>query len=242
MRQPLEQIVVGVPEGLRHMIEAQIERLSVEEQRALEAASIVGAAFAVDVAAAAADQGPDQFEDLCDRLSRQHRIVRTATMQPLSDSNASPRYEFVHALYREVFDQRQAPGRRAKLHRRVGEALEILFSERLSDVAPDLADHFEKSSDWPRAIKYLRLAADRAGGRYAHREATGLLQQALGLASRLPDSDRASTKTEILEKLATIYVERPLHDFEAARRIYPRQEEGHFDKRTHVHIEQAVTG
>ena len=203
LRLPLEQIVVGVPEGLRQMIEAQIERLSLEEQRALEAASIVGAAFAVDVAAAAADQGPDQFEDLCDRLSRRHRIVRIATMQPLSDSNASPRYEFVHAMYREVFYQRQAPRRRAKLHRRVGERLEVLFSERLSDVAPDLADHFEKSSDWPRAIRYLRLAADRAGRRYAHRDATDMLQQALYLAGRLPDADRAAIETEVLEKLAT---------------------------------------
>jgi DNA-binding winged helix-turn-helix (wHTH) protein/tetratricopeptide (TPR) repeat protein len=221
LRLPLEQIVVGVPEGLRQMIEAQIERLSLEEQRALEAASIVGTAFAVDVAAAAANQGADQFEDLCDRLSRRHRILRTATMQPLSDSNASPRYEFVHALYREVFYQRQAPGRRAKLHRRVGEGLEVLFSERLSDVAPDLADHFEKSSDWPRAIKYLLLAADRASRRYAHREASVLLQQAFGLASRLPDSDRAAIETEILEKLATIYVAsfdmRAIETYEAQR-------------------------
>jgi predicted ATPase len=166
--------------------------------------------------------------------------VRVAATQALASANASPRYEFVHALYREVFYQRKAPGRRAKLHRRVGEALEVLFSERLSDVAPDLADHFEKSADWPRAIKYLRLAANRAGRRYAHRETTVLLQQALGLVSRLPDSDRAATETEILEKLATIHVARPLHDFEAAWRIDPRQEEGHFDKRTHVHIEQAV--
>jgi hypothetical protein len=117
--------------------------------------------------------------------------------------------------------------------------LEVLFAERLSDVAPDLADHFEKSADWPRAIRYLRLAADRADRRYAHREATVLLQQALGLASRLPELDRAATEAEILEKLATIYVERRLHIFEPARRIDP-QEEGHFDKRTHAHIVQAV--
>jgi len=240
VRQPLEQIVVGVPEGLRHMIEAQIERLSVEEQRALEAASIAGAAFKVDIGSAAAGMTADDFEDLCDRLSHRHCIVRAAATQALASANASPRYEFVHALYREVFYQRQAPRRRAKLHRRVGEALEVLFSERLSDAAPDLADHFEKSADWPRAIRYLRLAADRAGRRYAHREATVLLQQALGLASRLPDSDRASTETEISAKLAAICVERPLHDFKAAWRIDPRQEEGHFEKRTHVHIEQAV--
>jgi predicted ATPase/DNA-binding winged helix-turn-helix (wHTH) protein len=240
MRLPLEQIVVGVPEGLRHMIEAQIERLSVEEQRALEAASIAGAAFTVDIGAAAAGMTAEDFEDLCDRLSHRHCIVRVATTQTLESVNAFPRYEFVHALYREVFYQRQAPGRRAKRHHRVGEALEVLFSEHLSDVAPELADHFEKSADWPRAVRYLRLAADRADRRYAHREATVLLQHALGLASRLADSDRASTATEILAKLAASPIERPLHVFEAVRRIDPRQKDVHFDERALLHIKEAV--
>jgi DNA-binding winged helix-turn-helix (wHTH) protein len=221
LRLPLEQIVVGVPEGLRHMIEAQIERLSMEEQRTLEAASVIGAAFAVEIGAAAADVAPEDFEDLCDKLSRRHRIVRVAGTQSLLNASASPRYEFVHELYREVFYQRQAPGRRAKLHRRVGERLESLFSEHLSDVAPELADHFEKSVDWPRAIKYLRLAADRAGRRYAHREATALLQQALGLASKLPAAHRPLIETEILERLAAIYVAsfdmRAIENYEALR-------------------------
>jgi len=206
LRLPLNEIVLGVPEGLRQMIEAQIERLSMEEQRALEAASIVGAAFAVDVAAAGAGLTTEDFEDVCDRLSRRHRIVCAAAAQPLTDRDSPPRYEFVHALHREVFYQRQAPSRRTKLHRRVGESMERQFSDRLSEAAPELADHFEKCADWPRAIKYLRLAADLAGRRYAHREASVLLEQALELASRLPDSDRAATETEILEALATIDV------------------------------------
>src|SRR6202030_2238858 len=37
---PLEAIDIGVPENLRQLIEAQIDRLSVEEQRALEVASV----------------------------------------------------------------------------------------------------------------------------------------------------------------------------------------------------------
>jgi predicted ATPase len=195
-RLPLEQIVVGVPEDLRQMIEARIERLSVEEQRALEAASIVGAAFTVDVGASAAGLVPEEFEDLCDRLSRRHRFVSAAATQP-PDSDLSARYEFVHALYREVFYQRQAPCRRAKLHRRVGEKLEALFSKQLSDVAPELADHFEKCADWSRAIKYLRLAAERAARRCAHREATALLEQAFALATKLPDGDRAATEMQM---------------------------------------------
>jgi DNA-binding winged helix-turn-helix (wHTH) protein len=204
LRLPLEQIVLGVPEGLRQMIEAQIERLSMEERRALEAASVVGATFAVDVGAAAAGFMVDDFEDLCDRLSRRHRIVRAAAAPAHADPDSGARYEFVHALYREVFYQRQAPGRRTRLHRRVGERLEMLYADRLSEMAPDLADHFEKIADWPRAIKYLRLAADRAVGRYAHREATSLLQQALELARQLPDAARAVTETEILENLVPL--------------------------------------
>jgi hypothetical protein len=43
IRVPLEEIDLGVPETLRQLIEAQIERLSAEEQRSLEAASVLGA-------------------------------------------------------------------------------------------------------------------------------------------------------------------------------------------------------
>src|SRR5438132_1010359 len=52
---PLHEIEVQVPETLRQMIETQIERLSAEEQRALEVASVAGAVFSVHVAATAAD-------------------------------------------------------------------------------------------------------------------------------------------------------------------------------------------
>jgi DNA-binding winged helix-turn-helix (wHTH) protein len=206
LRVLLEEIDLEVPESLRQMIEAQIERLSAEEQRALEAASVAGAAFSARIAAADIDMGPEIFEDLCESLVRRHRIVRSAGSQEFPDGNISQRYEFVHALYREVFYQRQAPGRRTKLHRRIGERLEALFSQQMSEVAPELAHHFEQGSDWPRAVKYLRLAAETAARRYAQPEAAALLDHALALASKLPEAERAESETGILEKLAPIYL------------------------------------
>src|SRR5579864_6280971 len=86
-------------------------------------------------------------------------------------------------LYREVLYRRLASGRRAKLHQRIGEQMETLFSDRLSEAAPELARHFEHASDWQRAVKYLRIAAETAGRRYANREATALLRHALDLSS-----------------------------------------------------------
>ena len=132
--------------------------------------------------------------------------MRPAGCQHLPDGTLFQRFEFVHALYREVFYRRQAEARRAKLHQRIGEHLEALCSERLGEVAPELAHHFEEGSDWPRAMKYLRLAAETAGRRYALPETTALLRHALDLLGNLPEAERAVNETEVLAKLATVYI------------------------------------
>ena len=114
----LEEIELGVPEGLGKMIEAQIERLSTEEQRVLEVASLqsVGPCrFAAITRASLIDMEPEAFENVCEALSRRHRIVRLSTPRKLADGRVTARYEFVHALYREVCYRRIAPGRRAHL-------------------------------------------------------------------------------------------------------------------------------
>ena len=73
---------------------------------------------------------------------------------------ASERYEFVHALYREVLYRRQSPGRRAKLHLLIAGRLETLYAQRLSEAAAELAHHFEQGGDPLRAAKYRQLVAD----------------------------------------------------------------------------------
>lgn len=206
LRVPLEEIALGVPQKLRRMIEAQIDGLTLDEQRALEAASVAGMVFSTEVCAAAANLGPEIFEDLCQELLRRYRIVRSAGSQQFPEGTVCSRYEFVHALYREVLYRRQAPGRSAKLHRRIAERLEALFAARPSEVAAELAHHFEEGSDWTRAVKYLQLQAETAGRRYAPREATALLQHALELLSKLPEAERAASETGILQRLGTMYV------------------------------------
>src|SRR5262249_22388710 len=126
--------------------------------------------------------------------------------QQLPDGGLAQRYEFIHALYRDVCYWRQAPGRRATLHRRLGEWLEALYAAQLGEAAPQLAHHFEAGADWPRAVTYLRLAADMAGRRYAPRETAALLQHALALVDHLPEAARAVTEIELLGQLATMYV------------------------------------
>jgi DNA-binding winged helix-turn-helix (wHTH) protein len=203
---PPEKIDVEAPDSLRQMIELQIERLSEAEQRVLEVASVTGGLFTTAVRATAADTDENNFEDLCERLARRHQIVRFADPQEFPDGTKSARYEFVHALYRDVLYHRQTPGRRAKIHLHVGERLEALYAQRAGEVAPELAQHFEQGGDWVRAIKYLLHAADTAGRRFEPQQASDILQHALALVKKLPDAERPKHETVILESLAKIYI------------------------------------
>jgi predicted ATPase len=108
------------------MIEALIERLSPEEQCVLELASIAGASFSATIINLEADVDPQTLEDVCERLSSRHQIVRRVAPWHSPDGTSAERYEFVHALYRQVIYDRLAPRRRATLHRRIGERLAAL--------------------------------------------------------------------------------------------------------------------
>jgi len=203
----LEDIDLAVPENLRLVIDAQIERLTSEEQRALEVASATaGPSSSVIARAAASELDPDVFEELCDRLARRNHIVRSAGSLDLPDGTTSPAYEFVHALYREVVYRRMPAGRRTRLHRHIGEWGESLYASQPHEAAPWLAYQFESAADWARAIAYLRLVAETAGRRHAPREAAAILQHALDLSTKLPEPERATSETGILEQLAAMYV------------------------------------
>ena len=72
----VEASEVGVPQSLRQMIEKQIDRLSVEEQRLLEAASIAGVEFSAAAVAAALAADVEQIEEWCEGLARRQLFLR----------------------------------------------------------------------------------------------------------------------------------------------------------------------
>jgi hypothetical protein len=87
----------------------------------LEVASLAGVSFTAHAIALGTTIDQEKFEDLCEELSRRQHMVRQAGSHRFPDGTISQCYEFAHALYREVFYRRQAPGRRAKLQLSIGE-------------------------------------------------------------------------------------------------------------------------
>jgi DNA-binding winged helix-turn-helix (wHTH) protein len=205
IKAPVEKIDLEAPESLRQMIELQIERLSAEEQRVLEIASVLRKVpLSVAVGAAVAKLEPDSFEELLEGLARRHQVIRPAGFRNYRNG-ASPCYEFVHVLYREVLYSRIGPARRRKLHQSMAENVEALHVLRDTDVASELGYHFEEGGDWPRAVKYLLSEADTAGRRFEPRQATAILEHALELVNKIPEAERTQSEIEVLRKLGVIY-------------------------------------
>ena len=78
--------------------------------------------------------------------------------------------------------------RRADSHLRIGTVLERAYGERSSELAAELALHFEEGGDRARAARYRRLAAETAARRYAFAEAETHLEKGLALLGGLPAS------------------------------------------------------
>jgi DNA-binding winged helix-turn-helix (wHTH) protein len=143
LRVPLSEIELGVPEGLAGIIEFQLEKLSDEDRRLLEAGSIAGSIFPAWAAAAALELTIDEVEEAYAALVRRVRLLAIAGQDELPDGTQSAFYVFSHALYREVLYTRMPAARRAQWHRRVAERLRAMFAENESSVAYEIAAHAE---------------------------------------------------------------------------------------------------
>jgi DNA-binding winged helix-turn-helix (wHTH) protein len=187
-----EQLELGIPDDARRLIATQLEGLAPVDRALLDAASVIGAEFAAPVLAAALDGRLDEVEARCDDLARLHRFLRPAGSGEWPDGSLALRYAFPHELYRQAVYDALPAGKRQRLHQRVGEALESTYAGAIETVAGELAEHFERSGDVRRALRYLQRAAQRASLRDAGREAIAFLDDGLTLVERLPTGEAAA--------------------------------------------------
>lgn len=200
----ISDLDITVPHQLARLIELEIDRLSPQEQRVLEAGSLMNIAFPVWAAATALGENPETVEQLCDDLERRTGLVRRAGHDDLPNGTRSDFYTFAHQFYREVLYQRQTTSRRAKGHIRIAEQLKALFAGREAVVACEVAVHFEAAGNWQKTVCALRDGALHARERRAYQDSTQLLTHALRVAENLGEPERTAITSELAAELQTL--------------------------------------
>ncbi|MBI3798262.1 MAG: AAA family ATPase, partial [Deltaproteobacteria bacterium] len=196
-----QAIEVSAPTTIQQLIERQFDHLTPAEQQILEVASVAGAEFSAAAVAAGIESDTAEIETHCADLARREQFLRRSRGETWPDGTLATCYRFHHALYQEVVYERVAVSRRSVLHHRIGERLEVAYQERVSEVAAELAVHFERGQDYQRAVQYLQHAGENAIQRSAHVEAITHFTKGLELLKTLPDT-RERAQQELTLQLA----------------------------------------
>jgi DNA-binding winged helix-turn-helix (wHTH) protein/tetratricopeptide (TPR) repeat protein len=195
-------VETAVPVSLRTMLEQQLDRLTLDERRLLEAASVAGGTFSAATLGAALDEAVESIEERCDALVRREQFIRPAGVTDWSDGTVAACYAFRHVLYEQVLYERLPAARRARLHLKIADREEAGHGARASERAAVLAVHFERGRAAGRSVGYRRVAAEHALKQCAYPEALEHLTRGRALLLALPEDDaRHDLELELLMTL-----------------------------------------
>jgi DNA-binding SARP family transcriptional activator/tetratricopeptide (TPR) repeat protein/energy-coupling factor transporter ATP-binding protein EcfA2 len=182
----------GLPEGVKQVIVWRLGRLEVPAIELLRVASVIGrdvdAALLEDVVVLS----EEEFLSALDEALAAGLLVE-------SDEKAGS-YLFTHALIRETLYESMSGPRRARIHKRVGDAIEARQGRRHERYLPELAYHFTRTGDAEdaeKAITYALRAADQATAMLAHEEAAEHYARALEVQGRF-QPDASQRRCELL--------------------------------------------
>ncbi len=197
--------LIGLPGNVLSLLTARIDRLEPPVRRTMQLAAVIGRSFPLAVLQRIADRSADVLDEHLKRLGQADLVRPTLT-------GAEAEYAFRHALTRDAAYETILLRQRRRYHRRVAEAMEALYADRLSDEAPRLAYHFAEGRDWPKAIRYYALAGEAAARLYANSEAIEHYSQALDICRANPTALDDTALGDLYWRLGRVFEVAGRHD------------------------------
>ena len=202
---PIEEIVV--PDTIQDVLMARIDRLDEVPKQTLQVAAVIGREFTYRLLR--------RLEDMQERTEASLQALKAIELIYEMSLYPELAYMFKHALTQDVAYNSLLAQRRQELHRRIGQAIEDLYGDRLAEQYEVLAYHFARGEVWAKAFEYFYKAAEKAAQAFATREALTLYDQALEVAGHLRDAVAAHTLMAIHQGRSNLYF--VLSNFEQAR-------------------------
>ncbi len=169
-----EDASISLPNTLRGVLNARIDRLPETTRHVLQNAAVVGRSFDLRVL--------KRLTSLNGGLAAHIQYLQEASLiEPFREE-----YTFRHVLIQEAAYDSILLKNRAALHKQIGETLEELYADRIEELAPLLAHHFYNAQD-ERSLKYDLIAGEKAAQLYANAEAAAHFSRALDVAKRFVD-------------------------------------------------------
>jgi len=181
-----------IPTTVQGVLTSRIDRLPAAEKALLQTLAVIGKEFSLSLLKQVVDKSEEELYRLLSRLQAGEFIYEQPAFPEVE-------YIFKHALTQEVAYNSLLMERRSELHERAAKAIEVLFYYRLEDHYGELAHHYNRSGNIPKAVEYLQLAGQQAVQRSANTEAISHLTTALDLLKTLPDTPERTQRELTLQ-------------------------------------------
>ncbi|HXO10558.1 MAG TPA: AAA family ATPase, partial [Solirubrobacteraceae bacterium] len=177
-------------ESVREMIAGRVGRLGEGTRRALTTAAVIGRDVELALLAQVSGEGEDVSLDHLERAQAASLVVELPERPGW--------FSFTHALVQHALYEDLGPTRRARLHRRIAEALERACGDQPGERVGELARHWSRAAAPDKrstAAEYAMRAGQHALEQLAPDEAQRWFEQALEL---LGDSADGGRRREVL--------------------------------------------
>lgn len=174
---------VEVPDSLNSLIMSQLDRLGAESKLTVKLAAVIGRRFSRELVI-----GSYPVEIDKQRIDETLRELSTLDVIKNEDTDLL-QYIFKNLLTRDVAYDSLLFAHRREYHRRIGLCLEQIYTDSIYEQCEELARHFYQSEDSSRAVRYLKIAGDKASALYANESAEDYFTRAL---EKVVDSDPES--------------------------------------------------
>jgi class 3 adenylate cyclase/tetratricopeptide (TPR) repeat protein len=188
---------IHVPDTIQGIIAARMDRLEDNLKRTMQVASVIGRDFAFRILQTIIGM----------REELKSHLLNLQGLEFIYEKSLFPELEYIfkHAMTQEVAYDSLLAKRRKEVHKRIGEAIEQIYAERLEEFYEMLAYHFDCGEVWDKALFYLRLAGSKAAERSALPDARAWFEQALSVLEVLPASQSTLEQAfEIRFELRTV--------------------------------------
>jgi class 3 adenylate cyclase/tetratricopeptide (TPR) repeat protein len=175
-----------IPASTRALLTARIDRLSPEDKRLLQAASVIGTDVPFDLLQALVGEDETDLRRGLTRLQAAEFLYETRFFPELE-------YTFKHALTHEVAYGSLLHERRRALHAKIVEAIE----ERghVDEQVERIADHAFRGELWEKAATYCRHAGMKGLARSSNVEALAHFERALAALRHLPETGETLSRS-----------------------------------------------
>ena len=183
---------LGIPSKLKNIILRRLSVLKFNQKRILNAASVIGDKFDVELLGAVLGQ------DTLEVLETLNTIAQSTSLVSVEGSY----FRFDHTKSREaVYEEIPLPLRKG-YHTRVAERLENTAKSGQLPFS-DIAYHYAQAGNSEKAVKYTMAAGEDALARFSNAEAIKHFTYVMEKTSNSPEN--AETKRTALERLGDAY-------------------------------------